>query len=165
MKIYPVIGSVLLVLVLSGCGLFGESKKAIVVKKPVEIPVVEMVSLIHYTPVDTLSPILEQAKIEKKAVFIDFYTTWCMPCRMMDETVFRDEDLADYMNKNILSLKVNAEMGNGINLRTIYDVKAYPTMVFLDGNGNELARKEGSCSTTDFKKMAKTAVWKIKSAQ
>ena len=85
-----------------------------------------------------------------------------MPCRLMDETVFKDEDLANYMNKNVLSLKINAEKDNGVNLRVIYNVAAYPTLVFIDSDGSELSRKEGSCSTTDFKKMAKAAVWKMK---
>lgn len=112
---------------------------------------------------DDLSAALDKAKAEKKAIFLDFYTTWCMPCRMMDESVFRDWDVAEYMAENVVSLKVNAEKGRGIELKSQFGVGVYPTFVFVAPNGVELSRKEGTISIADFKKMAKTAVWKVKS--
>jgi thiol:disulfide interchange protein len=114
---------------------------------------------------DDLAAALEQAKAEKKAVFIDFYTTWCMPCRMMDESVFSDWDVTQYMAENVVSVKVNAEKGRGIEFKSQYNVSAYPTFVFLAPDGSELARKEGTISIADFKKMAKTAAWKVKNPQ
>jgi thiol:disulfide interchange protein len=118
-----------------------------------------------FQPHDDLSAALDKAKAEKKAVFLDFYTTWCMPCRMMDESVFSDWDVAEYMAENVVSLKINAEKGRGIELRSQFGVGAYPTFVFVGPNGVELSRKEGTSSIADFKKMAKTAVWKVKNPQ
>jgi thioredoxin-related protein len=67
------------------------------------------------------------------------------------------------MAENVVSLKVNAEKGLGIELKTQFGVRAYPTFVFVAPDGKELARNEGTMSIADFKKMAKTAVWKVKS--
>ena len=114
---------------------------------------------------DDLTVALEKAKTDKKAVFIDFYTTWCMPCRMMDESVFSDWDVTQYMAENVVSLKVNAEKGRGVDLKSKFAVQAYPTFVFLAPDGTELSRKEGTISIADFKKMAKTAAWKVKNPQ
>jgi thiol:disulfide interchange protein len=114
---------------------------------------------------DNLDAALAQAKAEKKAVFMDFYTTWCMPCRMMDDSVFKDWDITQYMAENVVSVKVNAEKGRGIDLKNKFGVGAYPTFVFLAPDGSELSRKEGTISIADFKKMAKTAAWKVKNPQ
>jgi thiol:disulfide interchange protein len=147
------------------CGLTGcNSTKKTTSTTKVEEPKEEKVDTrLVFQPNDDLSAALEKAKAEKKAIFIDFYTTWCMPCRMMDESVFRDWDVAEYMAENVVSLKVNAEKGRGIALKTQFGVGAYPTFVFVAPDGVELSRKEGTISIADFKKMAKTAVWKVKS--
>ena len=81
---------------------------------------------------------------------------------MMDQGAFRDWDVADYMTSNCVALKVDAEKGNGVILGTNYGVKAFPTMVFVDPNGNELARSEGSLGIEDFKKFMKASVWKFR---
>ncbi len=149
------------------CGLTGcNSTKTAKTTTKVDTPKEEKLDTrLVFQPTDDLSAALEKAKMEKKAVFIDFYTSWCMPCRMMDESVFADWDVAEYMAENVVSLKVNAEKGRGIDLKNKFSVGAYPTFVFLAPNGSELARKEGSSSIADFKKMAKTAVWKVKNPQ
>lgn len=148
---------------LTGCN---PTKKTTASAPKVEEPKEENVDTrLVFQPHDDLSAALDKAKAEKKAVFLDFYTTWCMPCRMMDESVFSDWDVAEYMAENVVSLKINAEKGRGIELRNQFGVGAYPTFVFVGPNGVELSRKEGTSSIADFKKMAKTAVWKVKNPQ
>ena len=124
-----------------------------------------METRLAFQPTDDLAAALQKAKAEKKAVFMDFYTSWCMPCRMMDESVFRDWDVAEYMAENVVSIKVNAEKGRGIDLKSQFAVEAYPTFVFVGPDGVELSRKVGTSSIAEFKKMAKTAVWKVKNPQ
>jgi thiol:disulfide interchange protein len=148
------------------CGLTGcnsTKKTSTTTTKVEETKEEKLDTRLVFQPNDDLTAALEKAKAEKKAVFLDFYTTWCMPCRMMDESVFRDWDVAEYMAENVVSVKVNAEKGRGIELKSQFGVGAYPTFVFVAPNGTELSRKEGTISIADFKKMAKTAVWKVKS--
>ncbi len=150
---------------LYSCGTSAAGKKTeagVSKPHPVDVVLKEPVTLVNYTILDSLTPLLEQAKLANRPVFVDFYTTWCMPCRLMDETVFNNEELADYLNKNMLNMKINAEKGNGVNLSVVFNIAAYPTLIFLDFNGNELVRKEGSCSTSDFRRMAEEAVNKMK---
>ena len=107
-----------------------------------------------------LQPILARAKAENKLVFLDFYTTWCLPCRVMDEEVFSKPMTARSINRNFISYKVNAEKDNGPNLATIFEVYAYPTLLFLDAEGNILERKDGSMSNSAFLNMAESALAK-----
>ncbi len=109
-----------------------------------------------------LDAALQKAQREKKAVFIDFYTTWCYPCKIMDQGAFSDWDVADYLGNNCVAMKVDAEKGTGVILGTQFGIKAFPTLVFIDPNGNELARREGSLGIEEFKVFMKSSVWKYK---
>ena len=115
-----------------------------------------------FLPNDDLDAALAMAKAEKKPVFIDFYADWCAPCKVLDDGVFHDYDVAEFMNKNVINLKVNIEKGNGAALKQKMWVSALPTLLFLYPNGQEIGRKEALPLIADFKKMMKTAVWKVK---
>lgn len=106
---------------------------------------------------EKLMPVLEAAKAENKLVFVDFYTNWCLPCKLMDEDVFTDEEFAEYMNANFINYKVDAEKANGPNLALIYQVMAFPTLLFLDGDGKVLVRKVGAAYQTELRSMGEQA--------
>ncbi|MFD2825326.1 thioredoxin family protein [Leeuwenhoekiella polynyae] len=78
---------------------------------------------------------LVQAQEQNKCVFIDFYTNWCAPCKMMDKQVFPQQNVGEYFNSKFISLKINAEK-EGIQLAKKYGIKAYPTFVVLDKSGD-----------------------------
>ncbi len=107
---------------------------------------------------NSLQPLLDQAKAENKLIFLDFYTTWCLPCRVMDEEVFSLASTGTAIDKNFISYKIDAEKGNGPTLATVYNVYAYPTLLFLDADGNVLKRKDGSLSNSKFLNLAKSAL-------
>lgn len=110
---------------------------------------------------DSLSDAIDKADGDK-LVFIDFYTTWCMPCKIMDQNVFVDKALGDHLNKNFISMKIDAEKGNGPNLATLYQVNVYPTLVFLDRNGKVLVKQEGAVSSSKLKALSKQALSMVK---
>ena len=105
-----------------------------------------------------LMPLLEQAKAENKLVFVDFYTTWCAPCRLMEEQVFTDPGLASFMNKHFINYRVNGEFDNGPNLVSIFEVTSYPTLLFLNGSGQVVSRKNGIAMQTEFRQLAEQAL-------
>ncbi len=115
-------------------------------------------SKVEFINSNTLTAVLDRAESKDKVVFVDFYTTWCMPCKLMDEEVFTDNTTAAYLNKNFLNYKVNAEKGNGPNLATVYNVSVYPTLLFLDERGRVLERKEGAAFYTELKEMGDRAI-------
>lgn len=113
---------------------------------------------VNFVKSETLSDVLDIAEKEGKLVFIDFYATWCAPCKMMDKDVFPDKNIAAFFNKNFISYKVDGEKGNGQNLAALYDVKAYPTLVWVDKKGRVMARTEGGTYHTELMELAESAL-------
>lgn len=79
------------------------------------------------------------AKNENKMVFMDFYTDWCGPCRLMSRDVFPQKSVGDYMNSHFVCIKVNAEKGEGVSLSQTYNIKAYPTFIIITSDKKEMA--------------------------
>ena len=109
---------------------------------------------------------LAAQKKEPKKIFVDAYTTWCGPCKMLDKNTFGNKDVTAYINKHYYAVKFNAEGNETINFKNKtftnpnYDpdkkgrnavhqfaiamgVNAYPTMVFFDENGKFLTPLRG----------------------
>ncbi|MCI6412151.1 MAG: thioredoxin domain-containing protein [Butyricimonas virosa] len=98
----------------------------------------------------TMQEALTLAEKEKKMVFVDFYTTWCGPCKMMSSEVFTREQVGAYFNREFVNLKVDAEKGEGVELAKKYQVKAYPTFVVLKADGTEVYRTSGARPAEEF---------------
>lgn len=100
---------------------------------------------------------LTAAKKEKKLVFVDFYTTWCGPCKKMAKTVFPMEEVGAYMNKTFVPLKLDAE-NEAPDLAKKFGVNAYPTYIIFDGDGKEVTRFSGSMEGPEFIEKLKCAI-------
>ena len=91
----------------------------------------------------TYQEALDLAKSENKYIFIDFYTKSCAPCKWLAKNVFTREDVNE-VYKNFICLTIDAEEGNGIELAKKYHVSAYPTLLFINAEEDEIHRKIGS---------------------
>ena len=100
---------------------------------------------------------LTKAKAENKLIFMDAYTTWCGPCKWMSKNVFTDASVGSYFNEKFVNVKINMEQGEGIALAKKYDVVAYPTLLFIDGNGDLMHLSTGSRPADDFLDLGKAA--------
>ncbi|WP_343644098.1 thioredoxin family protein [Chryseobacterium sp.] len=101
--------------------------------------------------------ILAKAKKEKKLVFIDAYASWCGPCKLMVKNIFPLQSVGDYYNSHFINAKIDMEKGEGIELAKKYNVKAFPTYLFIDGNGEAVHRTLGYVEEKDFIQFAKDA--------
>lgn len=94
-----------------------------------------------------------QAKAEGKLVFIDFYTQWCGPCKMMARDVFPQKEVGDYFNSKFVCIKLDAEnKDEGAPYRERYNISAYPTFVVVDPTTNEVLfnRAGGNSNGQEF---------------
>ncbi len=103
------------------------------------------------------STILAKAKKENKLIFVDAYASWCGPCKLMVKNVFPQKAVGDYYNSHFVNAKIDMEKGEGIDLAKKYNVKAFPTYLFIDGNGEVVHRTLGYVEENDFIQFAKDA--------
>lgn len=101
---------------------------------------------------------LEAAKAEKKLVFMDCYTSWCGPCKLMASKEFVQAKAGDYFNPRFVAVKIDMEKGEGIELRKRYDVNAYPTLLILNAEGELLCRHAGYLSVDKLIDFAENGV-------
>jgi len=103
---------------------------------------------------------LELQKQEPKKIFMDVYTDWCGPCKMMDILTFSNKDVIEYVNKHFYAVKFNGE-GNEefMHLGNVYSnpqyvatkrknkmhefaqylgIQGYPVVVFFNEKGEPI---------------------------
>lgn len=101
---------------------------------------------------------LEKAKKEDKLIFMDCYTTWCGPCKMMAKSVFTDKSVGAFFNDRFVNVKMDMEKGEGRQLAQTYQVRAYPTLLFVDGEGKVVHKALGARQVADFIELGKAAL-------
>ena len=83
----------------------------------------------------TWQEITEQARKEKKMIFVDCYTSWCGPCKMLAKNIFTQDSVADFYNGNFVCFQIDMEKGEGPELAKKYSVAAFPTLLYIDAQG------------------------------
>jgi thioredoxin-related protein len=103
----------------------------------------------------TLDEALAAQKKAPKPIFMDVYTDWCGPCKMLDKQTFHDKLVVDYITANYYAVKFNAEGNSEVNYKgvkylnpqfvadrqgrnaahefgQVLKIQGYPTMVVFD---------------------------------
>lgn len=106
---------------------------------------------IAFLPEGTLfKDAVAKAQQTGKMIFLDCYTSWCGPCKMMANTVFPQEKVGAYMNPRFVSIKIDMEKGEGVELTKKLQISAFPTFIFFNSNGEEIGRFLGGCDADKF---------------
>ena len=114
----------------------------------------------------SMNDALAAQKKEPRKIFMDVFTDWCGPCKMLDKNTFHNADVVKYVNANFYAVKFNAEGTEKIkyqdeaygnpnhdpnrkgrnsqhNFAQAMGINAYPSMVLLDEKGNFIQRLPG----------------------
>ena len=104
----------------------------------------------------TFDEALAKAKQENKLVFVDFYATWCGPCKQMVEKVFTDEEVGKYMNEKFVCMQIDVEK-EGWQKETAgnFNVTVLPTLIFFKADASVVSRLAGAREKADFLNAAK----------
>lgn len=100
--------------------------------------------------------ILKKAKAEKKIVFLDAYTTWCGPCKLLQKNVFTKPEVGALFNKKFINVKVDMESGEGPKLAQKYPLEGYPTLFFIDADGKVVKQVIGYQTPEKLVKIGQT---------
>lgn len=101
---------------------------------------------------------MQEAKRSGKLIFLDCYTSWCGPCKMLARTTFLNDTVGDFFNRNFISLKMDMEKGDGPDIAKRYHVSAYPTLLFINSDGRLRHSAVGFQSVSELLQEARTAL-------
>jgi len=96
------------------------------------------------------------AQREKKVILIDFFTTWCVPCKKLDETTWKDGGVLAWIDEHCVALKLDAEQN--LELAERFHVEAYPTVVLLKADGSVIDNLVGYKDAKEFLESATDAL-------
>ena len=86
-------------------------------------------------------------RAEEEILVVDFWATWCGPCRMMAPIV---DEIAESMGSSLKVGKINIDENQ--ELAEKYNVMSIPTFIILK-NGQETARTIGVQSKEEIVKL------------
>lgn len=119
------------------------------------------------------SEAFEKAKSEPKLVFVDLYADWCVPCRVMDKSVYSDPTVASLLNTRFYPVKINAESQDSIlcdgQKKTVqrcyfdvWELNALPAFVLVAPKGLTILTVTDSMSPQEMQYMLRQFLEKEK---
>lgn len=122
----------------------------------------------------TWAEAMEAQREEPRKIFVDVFTEWCGWCKRMDATTFGDRRVASLLNDDFYAVKLDAEQRGELEFkgrtyafrpggrRGVHELAAellggrlgYPSVVFLDEDGEVIQAVPGYQEADDFLKVA-----------
>lgn len=103
---------------------------------------------------------MAEAKRTNKKVLIDVYTNWCGWCKKMDAVTYADKNVADYLAKKYIVIKLNAESSKPLTykskqyteseLAAAFGISGYPATLFLKPDGEAITMYPGFADAKKF---------------
>ncbi|MCK7556038.1 thioredoxin family protein [Chitinophaga sedimenti] len=124
----------------------------------------------QFTHAASWEEVKAKAKAENKFIFVDAFTTWCGPCKIMSKDIFPLETVGGFYNANYINVKVQMDQTKDDNdlvkgwyedakkLGADYNVRAYPTYLFFSPDGEIVHRAVGSSPAEVFIEKGKAAI-------
>ena len=88
----------------------------------------------------------DRATKEGKLLFVDFYASWCTPCKWMESTTFADPEVGSVLNENYVSLKVDIDTQTGFALKEKFEISVLPTILIFNSQGELVERVQETLS-------------------
>jgi len=121
----------------------------------------------------SMNEALKAQKDNPKPIFVDVYTDWCGPCKLMDKNTLQNKDVAKFISKNYYAVKFDAEgteevfyndftytnpnykaERKGRNSQHLFahalKINGYPSIIFFDKEGEVIAPVVGYQSPTQL---------------
>lgn len=104
----------------------------------------------------TWNEALTIARKENKIIFLDLSATWCGPCKSLKANTFTSAEVAEYYNANFINVELDGEKGDGAALVRKYEVKGYPTLLFINPNGKVVKEALGYQDVKEFLELGRS---------
>lgn len=101
------------------------------------------VKFIEVSTLQEMAAAQKQASDQMLMLFVDVYATWCGPCKMMDQQVYTDPSVADYMNAHFVNVRLDGECDYGRQYVAQQGLEGYPTMYIFSDDGDRVSNVVG----------------------
>jgi len=114
--------------------------------------------------------VLEKAQLVHKYIFVDCFATWCGPCKLMDNNIYKDSKIGQLMNEKFISVKLQMDKTASDDQETkswfptaedfanTYQIRAYPTFLFFTPEGILVHKGLGYQNLDDFLTLAENSL-------
>lgn len=89
----------------------------------------------------------EVAKRTNRKIFIDFFATWCGPCKLLAAEVFPTAEFKK-LSKNLVFCKIDVDQDKATS--QAYNITAMPTQMVVNADGSVVTTKVGYGGVADF---------------
>ena len=92
--------------------------------------------------IKSLDKAFKEAKKQKKILVVDFFATWCGPCKALDRQTFSDPRVTKLLGDSFVAAKIDVDTDRVGAAK--HNIQAMPTLVFFSPAGEPIARFEGA---------------------
>lgn len=97
-----------------------------------------------------LEQALARAKAENRLVLVDVSAIWCSTCRRLDNAVFSDGGVKQFIGEHFIFTRLEYESEEGQQFLEKHEVSGFPTLWLLDGDEKVVKRLTVVFTPADF---------------
>lgn len=109
----------------------------------------------------SLENVIETAQAKETPILVEIYAPWCPYCQRMQEEVYTDPDVQEYLDSHFTYVRLNSDTTAGTHryqdrtfsnkqLASVFGAQGVPTTVFLKADGTPIARQPGFIKRPTF---------------
>ena len=96
----------------------------------------------------TMEEAQQKAQRQGQKIFYFFYTDWCTYCKKMDRITFTNADVAAYINRYFIPVRINSDKNKSAAAQ--FGIQGVPDLRFLTPEGEAIARLPGYIEADKF---------------